>query len=136
MGLPEDQEAAELWTKVTTDFCREGSGLRIEKIISGKWVTPALAGHAARYISTLGPICATKKMCRAISVPSMPAVVDLLNYGIWYSYNIIAQRMAGYCPLDARYVDTGAGLERVTAVLQNKTSNYDTDLFMPIIRPY
>ncbi|GAH90571.1 unnamed protein product, partial [marine sediment metagenome] len=36
-------------------------------------------------------------------------------------------------PLSARYVDTGAGLERIVAVLQNKKSNYDTDLFMPII---
>jgi alanyl-tRNA synthetase len=36
-------------------------------------------------------------------------------------------------PLPAKYVDTGAGLERIVAVLQNKTSNYDTDLFMPII---
>jgi alanyl-tRNA synthetase len=31
-------------------------------------------------------------------------------------------------------VDTGAGLERIAAVLQDKTSNYDTDLFSPIIR--
>jgi alanyl-tRNA synthetase len=36
-------------------------------------------------------------------------------------------------PLNAKYVDTGAGLERIAAVLQNKKSNYDTDLFMPII---
>ena len=34
---------------------------------------------------------------------------------------------------EARYVDTGAGLERIVAVLQKKRSNYDTDLFMPII---
>jgi alanyl-tRNA synthetase len=35
--------------------------------------------------------------------------------------------------LKARYVDTGAGLERFAACLQGKTSNYDTDMFMPII---
>ena len=35
--------------------------------------------------------------------------------------------------LNANYVDTGAGLERITAVLQKKSSNYQTDLFMPII---
>lgn len=34
--------------------------------------------------------------------------------------------------LDTHYVDTGMGLERITAVLNNKSSNYDTDIFMPI----
>ena len=36
-------------------------------------------------------------------------------------------------PLKAKHVDTGAGLERIAAIMQNKNSNYDTDLFMPII---
>jgi alanyl-tRNA synthetase len=36
-------------------------------------------------------------------------------------------------PLPRPSVDTGAGLERVAAVLQGKISNYDTDLFQPLM---
>jgi len=36
--------------------------------------------------------------------------------------------------LPQRHVDTGMGLERLCRVVQQKKSNYDTDIFMPIIR--
>ncbi|WP_124058935.1 alanine--tRNA ligase [Vaginisenegalia massiliensis] len=39
-----------------------------------------------------------------------------------------------YVPLPAKNVDTGMGLERVSSVIQNTPTNYETDLFMPIIK--
>jgi alanyl-tRNA synthetase len=37
-------------------------------------------------------------------------------------------------PLPMRHIDTGMGFERMVRVMQNKKSNYDTDVFEPIIK--
>lgn len=39
-----------------------------------------------------------------------------------------------YTPLAKKNIDTGAGLERIASVLQNKRSNFETDLLFPIVK--
>jgi alanyl-tRNA synthetase len=60
--------------------------------------------------------------------------VEIWNL-VFMQYNRIEEAPGKYRlePLPAPSVDTGAGLERVTAVLQGVKSNYETDLIRPII---
>lgn len=130
-NLPEDSEAAKLWTKVTP--------LPADHVLKfGKkdnfWEMGETGpcGPCSEIHIDLGPGACDKK-----NVPGHKCAVnagcarfiELWNL-VFIQFNLAED--GKLTPLGAKYVDTGAGLERIAAVLQNKKSNYDTDLFLPI----
>jgi len=131
-GLPADEEAARLWTKVTPipaeRVLRFG---RKDNFWEMGQVGPC--GPCSEVHIDMGP-----EMCDKRDVPGHRCginsgcgrFIELWNL-VFIQYNRLAD--GRLVELPARYIDTGAGLERAAAVLQKKRSNYDTDLFMPVI---
>jgi len=131
-GLDKDEESARLWTKVTS--------ISADRVLaSGKkdnfWGMgdTGPCGPCSEIDIDLGP-----DMCSMQHVPGHKCTLtgdcgrfmELWNL-VFIQYN--RSEDGKLTPLSAKYVDTGLGLERTARVLQNKKSNYDTDLFIPII---
>ncbi len=61
----------------------------------------------------------------------LPEVIEIWNL-VFIQYDRDASGKLN--PLPAKHVDTGMGFERICAVLQGKQSNYDTDVFSPLLK--
>ena len=60
-----------------------------------------------------------------------PLVIEIWNL-VFMQYNRLANGTLE--PLKQKHIDTGMGFERLCMVMQGKKSNYDTDVFQPLIQ--
>src|SRR5262249_15207884 len=124
-GIPRDDEAATIWRDVAgvdpahlhygnkkDNFCELGETGRCG---------PCTEIHYDRTPDKIG---------RELVNKGSPDVIEIWN-NVFIQFNRNEDK--SLTPLPAKHVDTGMGFERIAAVLQGKPSNYDTDIFTPIL---
>ncbi len=128
-NLERDNEAAEIWERF----------LSKDRIINGNkkdnfWemgdVGPC--GPCSEIHIDIRPQAEREKIDGLSLVnKSHPQVIEIWNL-VFMQYNRKADGSLESLP--NKVIDTGMGFERLCMALQGKTSNYDTDIFMPIIQ--
>jgi alanyl-tRNA synthetase len=135
-NLPPDHEAAGFWINIGAprDRVIEVPGLK-ENFWGMGDTGPC--GPCSEIFYDMGPAAVDDPRAPACSEGKCTFPCDCGRYvEIWNLVFMQFNRDASgkLNPLPKPSVDTGMGLERMTAVLEHVISNYDTDLFQPIIR--
>ncbi|MAL17126.1 MAG: alanine--tRNA ligase [Balneola sp.] len=129
-GLPVDEEAIELW-KSETSIDHDHILKCGKKDNFWEMGETGPCGPCSEVHIDLRPDEDRKKKPGADLVNmDDPRVMEIWNL-VFIQFN--RKPDSSLEKLPAQHVDTGMGFERICAVLQNKTSNYDTDVFTPVI---
>src|SRR6056297_3081636 len=129
-GLPADDESAKLWVEKTS--LSPDHVLKFDKK-DNFWEmgeTGPCGPCSEVHVDLRSDEERKKKPGAELVNMDDPRVMEIWNL-VFIQFN--RKHDASLEKLPSQHVDTGMGFERVCAVLQGKTSNYDTDVFTPII---
>ncbi len=128
-GLPPDDEAHKYWSRIVPE----------ERILYGSkkdnfWEmgdTGPCGPCSEIHVDLRSDEEKQQTPARELVNKDHPEVIEIWNL-VFIEFNRMANGKLVQLP--ARHVDTGMGFERLTMALQGKKSNYDTDIFQPIIQ--
>jgi alanyl-tRNA synthetase len=128
-NLPPDDEAAALWVHVGAPKTRV---IAVPGLKENFWAMgdTGPCGPCTEIHYDMGPAASDAGHTDCRFGCDCGRYVEIWNL-VFQEFNRDAA--GNYAPLPKPGIDTGAGLERFAAVLQGKISNYETDLFRPLI---
>jgi alanyl-tRNA synthetase len=127
-GVPRDDEAYGFWLRVLP-AARIAELGKDDNFWSMGETGPCGRCSEIHYFRGAHLPC-TEPVCRGVAC-SCDRYVEVWN-NVFMEFDRQPDR--SLVPLPAPSIDTGMGLERITAIMQETLSNYDTDLFQPLLQ--